>query len=252
MEGMKIRSFKPNNNQIEKVCDIINIHERVWNEDILKEHISKELWEIKKIFRSQSNQEDRIIWYHDKKWKYTIKFEYYMEVSHDKENNLNNTNDNAAQQRENNNKEININSQERVNNNIIENQININNETNIEHTNRTMKNNINRIYTNINNPNQNNNSQRNFPWGKLWQLNILPKIKDFIWKACNNALPTRDNLIKGNINVEPICPICNGNNESILRNLVTCPRVEQVWHASMLTIRSSWLNVNTFKEWLNK
>lgn len=48
---MKIGSIKPNNNQIEKVSDIINIQERSWNEEILREHISKEeICEIKKYF----------------------------------------------------------------------------------------------------------------------------------------------------------------------------------------------------------
>ena len=29
---------------------------------------------------------------------------------------------------------------------------------------------------------------------KLWSLNVPPKVKTFIWRACSNILPTRDNL----------------------------------------------------------
>lgn len=69
IRGMKIRSNKPINNQIEKLSDVINIQERIWNEAILKEHIAEEeIEEIKRnIFISQNNQENRITWYHDKK-----------------------------------------------------------------------------------------------------------------------------------------------------------------------------------------
>lgn len=33
-----------------------------------------------------------------------------------------------------------------------------------------------------------------FQWSKLWGLPIPQKIKHFIWRACNNDIPTRENL----------------------------------------------------------
>lgn len=46
-----------------------------------------------------------------------------------------------------------------------------------------------------NNGSQNDNSLWNYPWGKLWQLDITPKIKHIIWKTWNEALPITDNLL---------------------------------------------------------
>ncbi|XP_075654689.1 uncharacterized protein LOC142624833 [Castanea sativa] len=31
-------------------------------------------------------------------------------------------------------------------------------------------------------------------WGKIWKLNVPPKVRTFLWRACSNCLPTRDNL----------------------------------------------------------
>lgn len=92
-----------------------------------------------------------------------------------------------------------------------------------------------------------NNQNARFLWEKLWQLNIPIKIKHFIWKLCNNALPTKDNSIKRNINVDPKCS-CLGDNGTILHNCVTCLRVVQLWHASSLLIRSTNHNENNFKD----
>lgn len=64
------------------MSEVVNYHETVWNEGILKALIlEEELGEIIKIFISQNNQDDIIIWHYDKKGQYKIKFEYYVEVS---------------------------------------------------------------------------------------------------------------------------------------------------------------------------
>ncbi|GKA15417.1 reverse transcriptase [Tanacetum coccineum] len=32
-------------------------------------------------------------------------------------------------------------------------------------------------------------------WKQIWRLNVIPKIRLFLWKACSNALATRDRWI---------------------------------------------------------
>lgn len=31
-------------------------------------------------------------------------------------------------------------------------------------------------------------------WSKIWKLKVPPKVRTFLWRACSNCLPTRDNL----------------------------------------------------------
>ena len=45
-----------------------------------------------------------------------------------------------------------------------------------------------------NNP-QVSESQKGF-WKSIWKLKVPGKIKHFLWKACTNSLPTKENLLK--------------------------------------------------------
>jgi len=46
-------------------------------------------------------------------------------------------------------------------------------------------------------------------WTKIWKLSIPPKMRIFIWSACHNAIPTRENLYKQKVLPHPICTLCN-------------------------------------------
>ena len=45
-------------------------------------------------------------------------------------------------------------------------------------------------------------------WTKLWALNTPPKVRNFVWRACSDILPTRPNLLRRKIKVDLICNIC--------------------------------------------
>ena len=45
-------------------------------------------------------------------------------------------------------------------------------------------------------------------WSKFWKLHVSNKIKIFGWKACQNILPTHNNLVRRKIIEDDTCPLC--------------------------------------------
>ena len=42
-------------------------------------------------------------------------------------------------------------------------------------------------------------------WKVLWHMDILPKVKNFIWRLLHNALPLGANLLKRKLSVDALC-----------------------------------------------
>ena len=74
-------------------------------------------------------------------------------------------------------------------------------------------------------------------WNRVWSLHILPKVKNFIWRACLNILPTKINLKKKKITTDGFCPICESEAESIAHALWECPVANDVWLSSKLRVQ---------------
>lgn len=60
-------------------------------------------------------------------------------------------------------------------------------------------------------------------WRRLWNLQIPPKIKSFLWRACSECFPTKDLLRARRVQVNILCSVCNESPEFILHCLITCP-----------------------------
>lgn len=73
-------------------------------------------------------------------------------------------------------------------------------------------------------------------WSKLWGLSTPQKIKHSIWCAYDNAVPTRVNLKKRNVDIDDICPLCNSDQETTYCFLF-CDTPNKVWFASDLSLR---------------
>lgn len=66
-------------------------------------------------------------------------------------------------------------------------------------------------------------------WKKcIWKVETSPKIRHFMWKACNKALPVGSALETRNISVDPTCKRC-GAIETELHVLLLCPFAVKVW-----------------------
>ena len=83
-------------------------------------------------------------------------------------------------------------------------------------------------------------------WKLLWNLKVPNTEKHFIWRACNDILPTRENLHRRKIIMDPLCPICGLEVETTLHILWECPSTTDVWGASSKRIKKSCFTGQSF------
>ncbi|XP_060965512.1 uncharacterized protein LOC133034440 [Cannabis sativa] len=66
-------------------------------------------------------------------------------------------------------------------------------------------------------------------WKSLWALKLPPKIKNLMWRAGSNCLPTLAQLASKHVPVSTLCPLCEEMDETISHVLLTCRVVTKVW-----------------------
>ena len=66
-------------------------------------------------------------------------------------------------------------------------------------------------------------------WQVIWKLKCPRVLHLFLWKACNNILPTKENLSKRAVTLDDKCLICNLETETIGHSLWSCPTAKDVW-----------------------
>jgi len=66
-------------------------------------------------------------------------------------------------------------------------------------------------------------------WRDLWSLKVPGKVKLFAWRACQNLLPTKENLCKRKVIQDPSCPCCGLAVENVIHCLWSCPAAGDVW-----------------------
>lgn len=70
-------------------------------------------------------------------------------------------------------------------------------------------------------------------WKQFWKLNMLPKAKEFVWRAAKDILPCKTNLLRWKISTDDCCSLC-GRSESGFNVFFECWPARQVWKASSL------------------
>jgi hypothetical protein len=57
-------------------------------------------------------------------------------------------------------------------------------------------------------------------------------VKNFIWRACHDLLPTKDNLTRRKVIQDPGCPMCGFEAKTPFLILWGCSSAMDVWGAS--------------------
>jgi hypothetical protein len=66
-------------------------------------------------------------------------------------------------------------------------------------------------------------------WKKIWAINVPNASKIFMWRACQNVLPTKQNLLRKGVGNDDLCPCCMLEVESVIHVLWCCPGAQDVW-----------------------
>lgn len=66
-------------------------------------------------------------------------------------------------------------------------------------------------------------------WKKLWHLKLLPKIKIFAWRTCNDSLPCFKNLHYKKVVRDMHCLLCNYDTEDLGHALLFYPSICNWW-----------------------
>ncbi|KAF7825250.1 retrotransposon protein, putative, unclassified [Senna tora] len=75
-------------------------------------------------------------------------------------------------------------------------------------------------------------------WRKMWKLPILPRYKNFFWRACLDILPTASALSRRGMQVKEECTWCNEEEETTFHLLVDCPVLQNIWQSTHFNYRS--------------
>lgn len=87
-------------------------------------------------------------------------------------------------------------------------------------------------------------------WKIIWGLKVPQKLKHFLWKACNNILPVRENLRKRRVVPTTECTICNKEVESVKLALLFCEWTRPVWFGNPLQLVPTRIGTSTISTWL--
>ncbi|KAJ0075170.1 hypothetical protein Patl1_34400 [Pistacia atlantica] len=88
----------------------------------------------------------------------------------------------------------------------------------------------------------------NKKWKKLWKLPITNAEKLFLWKACQDILPTKCNLVKKRVIEESFCTFCCLEEEDVLHALWGCVATKDIWSSCSRTFQKMNNNFTDFRE----
>ncbi|CAL1376453.1 unnamed protein product [Linum trigynum] len=89
-------------------------------------------------------------------------------------------------------------------------------------------------------------------WIQLWNANIPPKMKMFVWQIFNRILPTTEALIEKKVSVLPQCLVCWAESDTMEYLFLHCPVARALLDHSGLDHLGQGLPRHTFPLFLKK
>jgi len=85
-------------------------------------------------------------------------------------------------------------------------------------------------------------------WKTIWGLEVPNTVKMFLWKACHDVLPTKENLYHKRIVKDNYCPCCTLEAESIFHAVWSCGAARDVWGTTKSCFQKCSCEGPTFRD----
>lgn len=86
-------------------------------------------------------------------------------------------------------------------------------------------------------------------WYLLWSSKVIPKIKYFIWILFHGIIPTAVILRNRDIELDTICRVCRGIEESVSHLFFDCVYAQEVWNLVMAFAAQILIDVGCRENW---
>jgi hypothetical protein len=93
------------------------------------------------------------------------------------------------------------------------------------------------------------NSDRHL-WAAIWSAQVPPKVRLFMWRACQDILPTKTKLFDKGLLHSVSCLWCEGEPETSSHVLWQCDFTQRIWIACPVIIPSSVSVSMSFKDFV--
>lgn len=92
-----------------------------------------------------------------------------------------------------------------------------------------------------------NNGEFDACWKQIWSLPCFNAVRNFMWRACTNSLPTKISLFTKKMVAAPICPTCLNEEETPGHVPWSCPTaIDVVWLLGHETLQKSSITNSKF------
>lgn len=89
-------------------------------------------------------------------------------------------------------------------------------------------------------------------WKWVWKLRVIPKVQLLLWRCITDSLPSKVNLVRRSLVVDPRCSRCGEGFESLEHIFRDCPWSKLFWRSSSLRLDVTNDEMMPFLQWLEK
>ncbi|MCI06550.1 ribonuclease H protein, partial [Trifolium medium] len=73
------------------------------------------------------------------------------------------------------------------------------------------------------------NAHNSEKWRIIWNMDVPPRVKSFLWRTAHHCLPIRDHLATRGIHGNDSCVVCEQLMETQMHTFFACSKAVKCW-----------------------